>query len=82
MFVPLARVELLLAERAEAVSAELAKANCAGQACEDRERCRRYRVRVDAGWHSGTGRWASFDIERLARGGECPSFKRFIERGA
>ena len=75
-------MELLLAERAEAVCAELAKANCAGQACEDRERCRRYRVRVDESWHRGTGRWASFDLERLERGGECQSFKRFIERGA
>lgn len=51
--------------------------SCAGQGCEERERCVKYR-RYTAFLQC----WASFDIERLRFGGECPSFERltFIRR--
>lgn len=44
--------------------------NCAGQWCEERMRCRRYRTRTMT---NGTLGWASFDVERV-RFGDCPSF--------
>lgn len=58
--------------------AGLGKANCAGYQCTERNQCRRYRVRIEESWHKTTGAWASFDLERLQQGGECPAFKRWI----
>lgn len=62
---------------------EFTRANCAGQGCTERMQCRRYRVRLEpqheAGWErAGTGEWISADLERKAKGGECPVFRKFI----
>lgn len=73
---------MLLAEKQkqpqQGPQSEVQRMNCAGQACPERAQCRRYCVNVGAEWKVGTGHWGSFDIERKARGGECPSFKRII----
>ena len=41
---------------------------CAGQECLDRDKCLRFKAR-------GNQRWASFDIERLVFGGDCPAIE-------
>lgn len=56
--------------------------NCAGQWCERREECRRYRIRLkregEAGKEHPAMDWASFDIEALMVG-DCVSFLPFRE---
>lgn len=50
--------------------------NCAGQGCAEREKCRRFAVRInvpDCSRDNPYGAWASFDIERQ-RFGDCKSF--------
>lgn len=65
----------------EAWQADVGKANCAGQGCEDRAQCRRYQVRIvgpkEIQWEKQSGQWCSFDLERL-RFGTCASFVRWI----
>jgi hypothetical protein len=56
---------------------QLTKLNCAGSGCEEREGCRRYRVRIGEDWRRWTGRWGSFDVER-GRYGTCEAFVRWI----
>ena len=55
--------------------------NCAGQWCERREECRRYRIRLkrvgETGEHPAMD-WASFDLEALIEGA-CSSFLEFRE---
>lgn len=58
----------------------VAKLNCVGHGCEERETCRRWLVMVPAGKRvDADGRehpnyeWASFDLER-ARFGTCSAF--------
>jgi hypothetical protein len=46
--------------------------SCAGQGCNDRLRCLRYRRH--AAWVDQ--KWASFDLERQAIEGPCPGFDR------
>lgn len=54
----------------------LSRLNCAGQGCQDRDSCRRYRIvlgeRNEAS-NRVVGEWASFDIERLVFG-DCRAF--------
>ena len=57
-----------------APKADLAK--CAGQGCKDREECVRYRRHM-----APNQVWASWDIERQAREGDCPAFERIAKRG-
>ena len=46
--------------------------NCAGQACAERMTCLRYRRHA-----AFVGqKWASFDLERVLKGGACPGFER------
>ena len=66
---------------------EFARANCAGAGCEDREECRRYRVRIvgpaDEAWERQCGQWISADVERAANHGkDCPYFRRYIPEKA
>lgn len=62
-----------------AVSGLNAKANCAGQACAERDGCRRYRIRIADGYeYHGDLKlprivWASLDLERLLFG-SCSAF--------
>lgn len=59
-----------------------ARLNCAGQGCKERERCRRFRIRLSDGkvlvgeQEVTVFRWASFDIEQAVFG-DCESFVRF-----
>ena len=52
--------------------------NCAGQGCEVRDECKRYRLRLASQVRSEEPvfDWASFDLERVLFG-DCPSFVRF-----
>ncbi len=68
----------MLLPKVSAAPVDVAKANCAGQGCGERDRCRRFLVRIGESWREGTGQWGSFDLERQMVGGECPSFKRWI----
>lgn len=68
---------MLLPKAPSARQSDIAKANCAGQGCEDRGSCRRYQVNIGDEWRVSTGQWASFDVER-AMTGECKSFVRWI----
>lgn len=58
----------------------LHRSNCAGQACAERDGCRRYRIRLlregETGKPHPIADWASFDIEASLLG-ECKSFVRF-----
>lgn len=57
--------------------------SCTGQWCAEREKCMKYRRH--AAWPSreyGAQEWASFDIERLALGGDCPAFDPINQKGA
>ena len=61
---------------------EFSKANCAGQGCEDREGCRRFRVRIvgpSGEWERQFGQWISADLERAEMPGSCPYFVRYRE---
>lgn len=67
--------------------AKIARLNCAGAGCDERDGCRRYEARVASGrnvsasgyeWKTYT--WASFDVERRIKG-TCSSFVR-IARAA
>jgi hypothetical protein len=61
---------------------EQARVNCAGQGCEAREGCRRFRIRLPRlGQVELKHRlydWASFDLEALLQG-ECRSFVAYRE---
>jgi hypothetical protein len=46
-------------------------AKCAGQGCEERDNCLRFRRHI-----APLQAWASFDIERQRLGGECPNFDK------
>jgi hypothetical protein len=61
-------------------TSDVVKANCAGQGCPESAQCRRFRVCIGADWKAGTGLWASFDLERAERGGECPNWVRYIDQ--
>lgn len=53
--------------------------NCAGQGCQERDQCRRYRVRVNSPACTKEhpfGEWGSFDVER-SRFGDCRQFVKF-----
>lgn len=76
MLIPLAQ------KKTNSAQGEVAKANCAGRECGERDYCRRYRVRIGEVWEQSTGVWASYDVERLALGGDCASFKRWIPERA
>jgi len=63
--------------------------NCAGQGCEERDECRRYRIRlarivseahriVGVPYDEKVFDWASFDIERIWFG-ECKSLIQYRE---
>jgi len=57
---------------------ELGRLNCAGQFCDEREECRRYRIRLaKPESEPKVFEWASFDLERLLIVGECPVFVKF-----
>ena len=68
----------------DARASRLAKLNCAGAGCADRDGCRRYVDRIATGkqvakngYEFKTYAWASFDVERRVIGGrECPAFIR------
>lgn len=68
---------MLLGQQQEKKPVDVAKLNCAGQGCSEREYCRRFRVRIGGGWQVGTGQWGSFDLERAAHADECRSFVRW-----
>jgi len=75
-------VELPRPVQSESPAARLARLNCAGQGCAEREQCRRYVARVASGkyvaangYEHKTYTWASFDLER-ARFGDCAAFVR------
>lgn len=52
--------------------------NCAGHGCEQRQDCRRYRIRLSRPESEPkVFDWGSFDIEKLWFVGECPSFVKF-----
>ena len=60
---------------------ELGRLNCAGQGCEQRMECRRYRIRLP---RIGEGPeklfdWGSFDIEKLWFVGDCPALIKYRE---
>lgn len=61
---------------------DLHRINCAGQGCEEREGCRRYRMRLPEQGQKAVQferlryQWASFDVERAVFG-DCPQFVRF-----
>lgn len=68
------------APREESGGVPVAKLNCAGHGCADRESCRRWLVMVPAGKRIDAGggehpnyEWASFDVERQ-RFGTCSAF--------
>lgn len=49
---------------------------CPGQNCAQREDCLRYRR------HAAPNQvWASWDIERQQKGGDCPAFDRIPKKG-
>lgn len=53
--------------------------NCAGQRCQERDACRRFIVRVnvpECSRENPYGAWASFDLEREARG-DCKNFVEY-----
>lgn len=65
-------------------ASELAKLNCAGRECPEREGCRRFVTRIATGkavasngYEFKTYTWASFDVER-ARMGDCHSRIRAV----
>jgi hypothetical protein len=60
---------------------DLSRVNCAGQLCEEREECKRYRLRLQSPVKSEhpVFDWASFDIERIVFG-DCLSLVR-LKRG-
>ena len=57
--------------------------NCAGQGCDEADRCRRFQMRmpVDRAAAVQVFDWASFDVEK-ARFGDCPNFIRYHARKA
>lgn len=58
---------------------DLSRLNCAGQSCEKRNECRRYRIRLPrAGAEPKIFDWASFDVEQ-ERLGECKALIVFRE---
>lgn len=64
----------------------LAKLNCAGVGCPERDGCRRYETRISVGklvakngFEYKTYAWASFDVERELMG-DCPSRVRQVVR--
>jgi hypothetical protein len=64
----------------------LAKLNCAGVGCPERDGCRRYETRIAVGkrvakngFEYKTYTWASFDVERELMG-DCPSRIRQVVR--
>lgn len=66
----------------ESPAARLARLNCAGQGCPERDECRRYATRVASGkfvaangYEHKTFTWASFDLERQKLG-TCASLIR------
>lgn len=71
---------------AEARASGVAKLNCAGRGCPEREGCRRFETRISVGkrvaangYELKTYTWASFDVER-ARFGDCPARIRQVMR--
>lgn len=65
----------------------VAKLNCAGQQCPERDGCRRFEVRIPDGTIKIRGKdfatfaWASFDIERQ-HFGNCASLVPYRPRSA
>lgn len=65
------------------VQGDIAKANCAGSGCRDKDECRRYRVRIvgprEATPERQYGQWISADIERWRfPDTPCVHFRKYI----
>lgn len=55
---------------------QLARSNCAGRGCAERDGCRRYRVRIGDYARSEAVYWISADIERVVYG-SCAVFMQY-----
>ena len=68
-------------------ASDLAKVNCAGRGCPEREGCRRYETRIATGklvakngYEFKTYSWASFDVERAAMGDCAARIKQAVRQ--